>query len=70
MGVTEAGLMTTRSEYERDVIVGATGFNASAGSIEAIGIPGVGGKSPVDSWTYERRLQEPARPGDAGLGFS
>ena len=41
VGVNEPGPMTTRSEHEPDVIVGATASNAGAGSVVAIGNQGV-----------------------------
>lgn len=36
--ITENGILTTRNEYELDIIVLATGFNAYTGTLEALPI--------------------------------
>ena len=48
--ITETGLRTTDREFEFDVIVYATGFNAFTGSYEHIDIRGVGGAKLSDKW--------------------
>ncbi|MGE3848016.1 MAG: flavin-containing monooxygenase [Gammaproteobacteria bacterium] len=48
--ITEKGLRTTNREFEFDIIVYATGFNAFTGSYEHIDIRGVGGKQLKDVW--------------------
>jgi cyclohexanone monooxygenase len=48
--VTEHGLRTSEREYELDVIVFATGFDAMTGAILSIDIRGVGGRALRDDW--------------------
>jgi len=48
--VTENGIKTADGEYELDMIIYATGFNAVVGALERIDIRGVGGKSLNDKW--------------------
>lgn len=48
--ITERGILTTDKEYELDVIVFATGFDAITGSLEALNIVGPDGTTLRDSW--------------------
>lgn len=48
--VTERGIRTTEREYELDVIIYATGFDAITGAYEAIDIHGVGGRTLREAW--------------------
>ena len=48
--ITEKGIRTTAKEYEFDVIIYATGFNAIVGAFERIDIRGVDGKSLKSEW--------------------
>jgi cation diffusion facilitator CzcD-associated flavoprotein CzcO len=48
--VTEKGLETTEREYEFDIIVYATGFDAITGAYDHIDIRGVGGQRLRDKW--------------------
>jgi cation diffusion facilitator CzcD-associated flavoprotein CzcO len=48
--VTEKGLKTTEKEYEFDVIVYATGFDAITGAFDHIDIRGTGGQTLRDKW--------------------
>jgi cation diffusion facilitator CzcD-associated flavoprotein CzcO len=48
--ITPAGVRTTEREYEFDVIVYATGFDAVTGAYDRIDIRGVGGQSLRDKW--------------------
>jgi cyclohexanone monooxygenase len=48
--VTENGLLVGDTEYECDVIVFATGFDASTGAFTRIDIRGRGGKSLAEAW--------------------
>ena len=41
--ITETGLRTTERDYEFDIIVYATGFDAITGAFDHIDIQGVGG---------------------------
>ena len=47
---TENGLRTAEAEYELDVIVTATGFDAITGAMTQIDIEGVGGRKLMDKW--------------------
>ena len=49
--VTETGLRTTEREYEFDIIVYATGFDAITGAFDHIDIQGVGGVRLRDEWS-------------------
>jgi cation diffusion facilitator CzcD-associated flavoprotein CzcO len=49
--VTEKGLRTTEREYEFDIIVYATGFDAITGAFDHIDIRGVGGRKLRDLWS-------------------
>jgi cation diffusion facilitator CzcD-associated flavoprotein CzcO len=48
--VTPHGLRTTDREFEFDIIVYATGFDAVTGSYDRIDIRGVGGRTLRDKW--------------------
>jgi len=48
--ITEAGLRTTARDYDFDIIVYATGFDAITGSFDRIDIRGVGGETLFDKW--------------------
>ena len=49
--VTETGLSTTERDYEFDIIVYATGFDAITGAFDRIDIQGVGGAKLRDKWS-------------------
>jgi cation diffusion facilitator CzcD-associated flavoprotein CzcO len=48
--ITPTGLRTTEEEYELDMIVFATGFDAMTGSLVRIDIEGAGGRKLADAW--------------------
>ena len=48
--ITSTGLRTTETEYEFDVLVYATGFDAMTGSLLRIDIEGAGGLRLADAW--------------------
>ena len=48
--ITPTGICTGASEYELDVIVFATGFDAISGAFDRIAIRGVGGATLADYW--------------------
>jgi cation diffusion facilitator CzcD-associated flavoprotein CzcO len=48
--ITRNGIQTTEREYEFDIIVYATGFDAVTGAYDRIDIRGVGGQSLKDKW--------------------
>jgi cyclohexanone monooxygenase len=48
---TERGLRTTVAEYELDVVIAATGFDAVTGAMTRIDIEGLDGVKLVDKWT-------------------
>ncbi|WP_076865668.1 flavin-containing monooxygenase [Bradyrhizobium mercantei] len=48
--VTETGLRTTARDYEFDIIVYATGFDAITGAYDLIDIRGIGGARLADKW--------------------
>jgi cation diffusion facilitator CzcD-associated flavoprotein CzcO len=48
--VTETGLRTTERDYDFDIIVYATGFDAITGAFDRIDIRGVGGEALADKW--------------------
>jgi cation diffusion facilitator CzcD-associated flavoprotein CzcO len=48
--VTEKGLRTSERDYEFDIIVYATGFDAITGSYDQIDISGAGGEKLFDKW--------------------
>src|SRR5271170_7343840 len=49
--VTETGLRTTERDYDFDIIVYATGFDAITGAYDQIDIQGVGGAKLRDKWS-------------------
>jgi len=51
MEVTETGLRTTERDYDFDIIVYATGFDAITGAFDHIDIQGVGGVKLRDKWS-------------------
>ena len=48
--MTETGLRTTNADYDFDVIIYATGFDAMTGAHDRIDIRGVGGERLRDKW--------------------
>jgi cation diffusion facilitator CzcD-associated flavoprotein CzcO len=48
--ITPAGVKTSEAEYELDVIIFATGFDAVTGEVERMDIRGVGGRSLKEKW--------------------
>jgi len=48
--ITESGIRTSERDYEFDVIVYATGFDAITGAFDRIDIQGVGGEKLRDKW--------------------
>ena len=48
--ITATGLRTAARDYEFDVIVYATGFDAITGAFDRIGFTGVGGQQLYDKW--------------------
>ena len=48
--ITPAGIMTSDAEYEFDIIIYATGFDAITGAFDRINIRGVDGVSLRDKW--------------------
>jgi cation diffusion facilitator CzcD-associated flavoprotein CzcO len=48
--ITPKGIRTTEAEYELDVIIFATGFDAMTGAMRAMNITGVGGVKLQDHW--------------------
>ena len=48
--ITPSGLKTTEAEYEFDVIIFATGYDAVTGSVDRIEIRGIGGQSLKDKY--------------------
>jgi cation diffusion facilitator CzcD-associated flavoprotein CzcO len=48
--ITEKGVKTSEKEYELDILIYATGFDAVTGSFTRIDITGVGGQKLKDKW--------------------
>ena len=48
--ITEAGLRTSARDYEFDIIVYATGFDAITGAYDQIDISGIGGEKLSEKW--------------------
>ena len=48
--ITEKGVKTSAEEYELDILIYGTGFNAFVGPFESINIVGKGGKSLKEYW--------------------
>ena len=53
--ITPKGIQTTEREYEFDLIIYATGFDAVTGAYDRIDIRGVGGQSLRDKWAHGPR---------------
>jgi len=53
--ITPKGVQTTEQEYEFDVIIYATGFDAVTGSLTRIDIRGEGGQTIKDKWAHGPR---------------
>jgi cation diffusion facilitator CzcD-associated flavoprotein CzcO len=49
--ITPKGVKTRDAEYELDMIIYATGFNAVVGGFEKMDIRGIGGQSLKDKWS-------------------
>ena len=49
-GFTQTGLKTSDANYDIDVLVMATGFDAVTGALSRIDISGLGGKKLADKW--------------------
>jgi cation diffusion facilitator CzcD-associated flavoprotein CzcO len=49
--ITPTGLRTSEAEYDLDVLVFATGFDAMTGSLLRMDIRGAGGRPLADAWT-------------------
>jgi cation diffusion facilitator CzcD-associated flavoprotein CzcO len=64
--VTRGGLMTTASEYDLDVLVLATGFDAVTGGLTSIDIRGTDGRTLKEKWADGVR----AHLGMASAGYS
>jgi cation diffusion facilitator CzcD-associated flavoprotein CzcO len=66
VAITERGIRTTKREYELDVIVFATGFDALTGPLLALNIEGENGISLRNAWAEGPRtylgLQSPGFP--------
>ena len=52
---TEKGINTIKNEYEFDIIILATGFQAYTGALEAFDIIGQSGKSIREKWELESK---------------
>jgi cation diffusion facilitator CzcD-associated flavoprotein CzcO len=48
---TDRGLRTAEAEYDLDVVVTATGFDAITGAMARIDIEGVGGRKLLEKWS-------------------
>jgi cation diffusion facilitator CzcD-associated flavoprotein CzcO len=48
--ITSAGIATSEREYEFDVIIYATGFDAITGAFDRVDITGLGGQTLRDKW--------------------
>ena len=53
--ITEKGILTSDGEYEVDLIVYATGFDAGTGAMRRIDIRGIGGRTIQDKWAEALR---------------
>lgn len=52
---TEAGLRTTNAEYEFDIVILATGFDAGTGALTRMNIEGREGRSLTEDWSQDIR---------------
>ena len=50
--ITESGLRTTECDYDFDIIVYATGFDAVTGAFDGIDIRGIAGEKLRDKWKH------------------
>lgn len=50
-GLTPTGLRTTGGQYELDVLIYATGFDAMTGALQRMNITGIGGRDIRDKWS-------------------
>jgi cation diffusion facilitator CzcD-associated flavoprotein CzcO len=50
--ITPTGIRTTERDYEFDIIIYATGFDAMTGSFDRIDIRGVGGQKLREKWNH------------------
>jgi cation diffusion facilitator CzcD-associated flavoprotein CzcO len=50
--ITPTGIKTTEAEYEFDIIIYATGFDAITGAFDRIDIRGTGGQRLKDRWAH------------------
>lgn len=48
--ITKTGIRTSQNEFDFDVIIYATGFDAITGSFDRIDITGIGGEKLADKW--------------------
>ncbi len=48
--ITEKGVRTTKAEYELDILICATGFDAITGAFDRIDIRGAGGRALREKW--------------------
>ena len=53
--ITKKGIKTSEKEYEFDIIIYATGFDAVTGAFDRIDIRGLGGKSLKECWAHGPR---------------
>ncbi|MEZ0153130.1 MAG: flavin-containing monooxygenase [Candidatus Reddybacter sp.] len=53
--ITATGVITTREEFEFDLIIYATGFDAGTGAISRIDVRGTHGESIKDKWAKKLR---------------
>ncbi len=53
--ITERGIRAGGKEYEADIIVFATGFDAMTGALKALHLKGRGGRTLDDEWTHGPR---------------
>lgn len=49
--ITESGIKTQDEDFEFDIIIYATGFDAVTGSFSAVDFRGIGGKKLTDEWS-------------------
>ena len=54
-GFTETGLKTATNEYELDVVILATGFDAGTGALTRMNVHGRDGRSLKDEWNQDIR---------------
>ena len=54
-GITPNGIKTSDTNYEFDIIIYATGFDAITGRVDRVDIRGIGGQKLKDKWADGRR---------------